>query len=235
MNQLNIKARVAGLLYLLMGVTAAFGLMIIPSKIIVPDDAAATASRILQSEGLFRLAIFSNLICQASFVFLVLALKDLFRGIDRKQSQLMVGLVYVSIPIAFINTINLIAALMVISGNSYLSAFSTEQLNSMMMLFLNLFKQGTYAVEIFWGLWLLPFGLLIYKSGFLPKILGILLIIACVGYLAESMTSVLTPNYRESVSIFTSISGSVGEISVLLWMIVFGAKAGFRSKALVKA
>lgn len=224
MQTLNTKARLAGFWYLVMGITGALGLMVIPSQLIVPGDAAATASNILQSPGTFRWGILVNLICQVSFVFAVLALKELFKGVDRKQSQLMVGLVYVSVPIAFLNTLNLVAAQLLLGDSNLIAAFDSQQLQSLSLFFINLYKQGTFLVETFWGLWLLPFGILTYKSGFLPKILGILLIVACFGYLAESVSSVIAPKQREIVSVFTSISGSVGELSFIFWVLIVGAR-----------
>lgn len=224
MNSTKKTARVAGLWYLLLAISGAFGLVYVPSKIIVAGDATATVNNILASEFLFRIGIVSNLICQTSFVFLVLALYRLLKDVDKKYALLMVALVVVAVPIAFLNILNQIVPLLLLSGADYLKAFEANQLHAQAMLFLDLYNHGNSIVEIFWGLWLFPFGYLVFKSGFIPKILGVLLIIACFGYLAQSLASLLFPNHTDFVSSFTSVTGSIGEFSIILWLLIKGVK-----------
>ncbi|MFH0990097.1 MAG: DUF4386 domain-containing protein [bacterium] len=224
MTSTQKNARIAGLLYLLMGITGAFGLMYVPSKIIVAGNAAATANNIMTSESLFRIGIVSNLICQISFIFLVLALYRLLKGINKIHATLMLTLVVVSVPIAFLNTLNQLGALLVLSGDEYLKVFEPDKLNALMMVFLNLHGYGNNIVEIFWGLWLFPFGFLVFKSGFLPRILGILLIISCFSYLADSFTFLLIPHYHDIISEFASAPAALGECSIILWLLIKGVK-----------
>ena len=147
-----------------MAITGAFSIMYVPSNIIVHGDVTQTADNIIASESLFRMGIVSYLICQASFVFVVLALYHLFKGTNAKLALLMLALVIVAIPIAFLNMLYQIAALILLSGIDSLQVFEPEQLNALVMVFLELNEQGIYIVQIFWGLWLFPFWLLVYKS-----------------------------------------------------------------------
>jgi len=224
MNSKKQNARIAGLLYLLLGITGAFGIMYVPSNIMVVGDASATANNIINSELLFRLSIVSNLISSVVFVFLVLSLNNLLKEASIKHAKLMVILVTVAVPIAFLNTLNLIAAQILVSDADYLTIFDRDQLNSIMMLFLNLYKNGIYIVGIFWGLWLYPFGILVIKSKFIPKIIGVFLIIGCFAYLTDSFTSLLFPHYKEIISPFLMLPLMIGEFSIIFWFLIKGVK-----------
>lgn len=221
MNPRKHAARVAGVLYLLLGVTSAIE-MSIPSVFIVHGDAAATVSRITSSQLLYRFYILSGLASQILFVFLVLALYELLKGVNRRQAALMVALVIVQVPMAFANTLCGFAPLVLSNGADYWSAFDTHQLDAMAMGFLNLQSYGTSAVMALWGLWLLPFGILVFRSGFIPRILGAFLIIGCFGWLGISVTSLLFPAYARVASQFTVLA--IGEILIILWLVVMGAR-----------
>ena len=218
------NARIAGLLYLLMGITGAFGIMYVPANIIVVGDATATANNIAESELLFRLSMISNLISQAIFVFLVLSLNRLLKEVNPKYAKLMVSFVTVSVPISFLNILNLVAADILVSGADYLSVFDTNQLNAFALLFLNLYEHGIYIVGIFWGLWLYPFGMLIIKSKFIPKIIGIFLVIGCFAYLTDSFTSLLFPEYKETISQIIMLPLALGEFSIIFWLLIKGVR-----------
>lgn len=224
MTTLKKTARIAGFLYLLMAVTSAFGLLYVQSKIIVAGNATLTAGNILASESLFRIGIMSGLIGQIIFIFLALALYHLLKVVNKTHARLMVALVVAAVPIMFINSLNQMGALIVLSAPDYLRAFSVDQLHALAMLFLNFYNQGVFIVGIFWGLWLFPFGYLVYKSGFLPKILGILLIINCFAYLIDSFTFLLIPSYHDIVSKYTVAPMSIGEFSMILWLLIRGVK-----------
>ncbi len=224
MNLKKKNARIAGLMYLLMGITGAFGIMYIPTNIMVAGDATATANNIMNSELLFRLSMISNLISQTIFVFLVLSLNRLLKEVNPKHAKLMVTLVTVSVPIAFLNILNLVAAQILVSGVDYLTVFDENQLNSMMMVFLNLYEHGIFIVGIFWGLWLYPLGLLVFKSKFIPKIIGIFLIIGCFAYLTDSFTSLLFPQYKAIISPILIAPLAIGEFSIIFWLLIKGVK-----------
>ena len=224
MTSTSKNARVAGFLYLLLAITGPFRLIYIPSRLFVSGDATATADNIAAHESLFRLGIVSDLLVGTIVIFVVLALYRLFEEVDRNHAVLMVilGGLMVS-PIYFINTLNDAAALMIVRGTDFLSVFEKDQLDALAMLFLRLHHHGVVANEIFWGLWLFPFGILVFRSGFLPRFLGVWLIINGFAYLALSYTGLLLPDYEDTVSniVFPAL---VGELATMLWLLIMGAK-----------
>ena len=211
-------ARIAGALYLLLVVTGVFSFLFVFSSLVVPGDAAETANNIMASESLFRSGIVSWLIGQTIFVLLVLVLYKLLKVVNKNAALLMVIFALVSVPIAFINELNQFAALLLLSGADYLTVFETDQLHALVLFFLDLREGGFAIAGIFWGLWLLPFGYLVYKSGFLPRILGVLLIIGGFGYLIDFFIFFLFPNFDVAVSNFTGF----GEILIALWLLIKG-------------
>ena len=213
----NRTARVAGLLYLLVFPFAFFSLSV-RDRLIVYGDAAATASNIMASEGLFRSGIVAWLLSQTIFIFLLLALFKLLRSVNANVALHMVVLLLVGIPIALVNELNQFAALVLLSGADYLTAVTADQLHAQVMFHLDLHKYGLYIAQIFWGLWLLPFGYLVFKSGFLPRILGVLLMFGCLGHLIDVVAGVVFSNDEVTVSQFTSI----GEFLFPLWLVVKG-------------
>jgi hypothetical protein len=219
MNQTKKTARVAGFLYLLIGITAPIGLLYVPGTLIVPGDATATADHIRASESLLRVGIMSELFHQVIVIFLVLTLYRLFKAVNETHARLLVILgALVSVPIVFLNVLNEIAALVLVSGAGFLSAFEKGQLDALAYLFLRLHGQGFVVAEIFWGLWLFPFGVLVIRSGFIPRFLGVLLFIAGSGYLASSFTSLLLPSYRHLVDQFAMVL-KIGEVPITFWLL----------------
>jgi hypothetical protein len=215
--------RFAGLLYLLMSIPGVFTLIYVPGKLIVHGNATATASNIVAYETLFRLGIAAELICQAGFIFVALALYDLLKEVNQRHASLMLGLIVVSIPIAFLNELNAIAALTLMRGADFLSIFEKAQRDALGMLFLNLHGYGYDVAGIFWGLWLFPLGLLVYRSGFFPRILGVLLMLNCFTYPVNSFTSLLLPRYEGIVSRWMTPL-SFGELVFMFWLLIMGAK-----------
>jgi hypothetical protein len=223
MNSTRKAARVAGLLYLVTCLPAPFSLLYVPGKLIVPGNATATAANILASETMFRLSIAGQLINAIAFLFAVRALYRLLQGVDRRQASLMMTLFAISIPISCLNVLNDIAALILVRGADYLSVFSEPQRNALAMVFLRVHSQGLLVAQIFWGLWLFPFGALVYRSGFLPRILGVLLIINGAAYPIQSFTFFLVPRY-ESIVYRITFPALMGEAVVILWLLIRGAR-----------
>ncbi len=189
--------RVAGFLYLLLVVIAPFRLIYIPSTLIVPGNATATANNIAAHQLLFRLGIVADLFCGTILIFLVLALYRLLKGVDQNQAVLMViigGVIPATID--FLNVLNDAAALTLVRGADFLSVFEKPQRDALAMLFLHLHRQEIVAAEILWGLWLFPLAILVYRSRFLPRFLGVWLIINGFSYLALSFTGLLLPQYE---------------------------------------
>jgi hypothetical protein len=215
--------RFAGLLYLLVSIPGAFALVYVPGKLIVDGNATATANNIAAAETLFRLGIAVQLVSQAFFIFMALALYDLFKGVNRRHASLMVTLIVVSIPIAFLNELNSIAALALVRGADFLSTFEKPQRDALAMLFVNLHSRGFDVAGIYWGLWLFPLGLLVYRSRFLPRFLGVWLGLGGFAYVLMSLSGILLPQYREKV--FTCGQPAFfGEVALMLWLIIKGAK-----------
>lgn len=215
--------RFAGLLYVLTSIVGFFAMGYVPGKLIVHGDATATANNIGNSEMLFRLGIAAAVIGQAGFIFVALALYDLLKGVSRRQASLMVILIVVSIPIAFVNELNSIAALLLVRGADFLSVIEKPQRDALAMLFLKLHVQGFVLAEMFWGLWLFPLGLLVYRSRFLPRFLGVWLGLAGVAWVVESLTGILWPLYLDKVDRYLQ-PAIIGEIAFMLWLLIKGAK-----------
>jgi hypothetical protein len=216
-------ARVAGVLYLLLTITGAFALTYVPSKLIVRGDATATVGNILASQSLFRLGIASEPIAAVIFILLVLALYRLLKAVNQQLASLMVILVLVQVPMACMNAVSSLAALMLARGADFLTAFDKPQRDALAMLFIRLHGQGNLVTEVFWGLWLFPLGLLVFRSGFLPRILGIWLVINGFAYLTNSFTGLLLPQHADAVSRIT-FPILLGEMAIMLWLLIMGAK-----------
>ncbi len=214
----NKTARVAGCLYLMLFPLGIFGIIYVPSSLIVLGDAATTASNIMANELLYRLSIVTALTLQIVYIFLALALYKLLNPVDKNNAVLMVILVLVAAPIAMLNELNHVAVLLVLSGSDFLTTFSLDQVRASVPLFLNLHEHGVFIAQIFWGLWLFPMGYLIFKSNFLPKALGILMIIGGFGYLVDSFVYFIFPDFDVTVSEFTFL----GELLLPLWLMFKG-------------
>lgn len=235
MDIVKRQARKAGLLYLLIAATAWIGLLYVPNVLYVTGDAGATADRIRASEWLLRTGIASELFHQVVQIFLALALYDLFERVDKAFARQLVILgALVSVPIVILNVLNEIAALTLTGSASFLAALPRAQLDALAYLFLRLHSRGITIAAIFWGLWLLPFGLLVIRSGFIPRTLGVLLIVAGCGYIADSTATLVLPQYAPAIS---SIAGGLelGELPIVVWLAVWGAKSGSRGTGVAPA
>ncbi len=213
---INRTARLAGGLYLGMVPFAIFGILYVPSVLVVRGDAATTFRNIMASEWLFRTGTVSHLICQIMFVFLVLALYRLLETVNRNHAVLMAVLALLGVPIAFLSEANHLAVLRLL-GSAGDGAFSAAQLHAQAMMFLDMRANGILVAQVFWGLWLLPLGLLVFRAGFLPRLLGILLVIGGAGYMIDSGTRMLDPGLA-TISQFTFI----GELLFPVWLLIKG-------------
>jgi len=223
MTSTKNPGRFAGFLYVLTSIVGFFAMGYVPGKLIVHGNATATVSNITAHEALFRLGIAGELIGQAGFIFVALALYDLLKGVSRRHASIMVILIVVSIPIAFVNELNSIAALVLVRGADFLAIIEKPQRDALAMLFIKLHGQGFVVAEIFWGLWLFPLGLLVYRSRFLPRFLGVWLGLAGVAWVILSLTGILAPQYQDKVDRYSQ-PAIIGEIVFMLWLLVKGAK-----------
>lgn len=225
MNSLSRNARVAGFIYLVLVILAPFRLIYIPSTLFVPGDATATASNIAAHELLFRLGMVSEFLCGVVVILLVLALYRLLQEVDRTQAILMVilgGLIPGAID--FIVVLNDAAALILVRGADFLAVFDKPQREALAMLFLRLHHQQVMVAELLWGLWLFPLGSLVFRSGFLPRFLGVWLFINGLAYVIESLVGLLLPQYLEVIS-KAAMPALLGEVALMLWLVIVGAKA----------
>jgi hypothetical protein len=213
-----ILARVAGFLYLLTVPLGIFTLMVVPSRLIVSGDAAATARNIMASESLVRIDIVSVLLGSVIAIFYLLILYKLLKPVSKDMAVLMVILGLTGNPIAMLTEFTQLGVLQLLSGADYLTVFTAAQLQALAYLFLRLHTYGINIAFIFSGLWLLPLGYLVFKSGFLPRILGVLLIIGGFGYLIDVFAGFLFPGSNLSIGLITGLA----EIMFLLWLLVKG-------------
>lgn len=210
MNSINKTARLAGVLYLLLAPLGFLGILYVPNVLVIDGNAVATANNILANESLYRLSMLSALGVQILNLFLVLVLYKLLKPVNKNAGRMMVIFLFLGIPIAMLNEVNSAAALLVIQGS--------EPVYDLMALFLEMHEFGVQIASVFWGLWLFPMGYLVYKSNYIPKLIGVLLMIGCFGYLLDSVLFILAPGLGVTVAQFTFI----GEIVLPLWLIIKG-------------
>ena len=211
-------ARTAGLLYTLMIPLAAFGMLYVPATLFVTGDMEKTVHNMVAHGGVFRLSILCAVIVQICHIFIVLLLYKLLRTVGRDMAALMVIFMLVSIPVTMVNELGNYA-IVLLTTNSSMPLHDTGVLIDL------LFRVHGYGIlisGIFWGLWLFPMGYLVYKSTFLPKSIGVLLIIACFGYVIDSMMKLVQPAYSSTV--VAQIIGVTlyGELAFPLWLLIKG-------------
>lgn len=223
MYTLQKTARVAGLLYLMVILTGVYIIMYLPSIITLTGDAAKVANIILSNEFLFRTGILGDFISNIFYILLVLALYRLLEHTNKHWAKLMVALVVVQIPaVFFIEAFN-ITSLMIIKGE-LLQTFALSQREEIAMLLFEISNYCTLTLEMFWGLWLVPLGMLVYKSQFIPRIFGILLFVSGLAYINDSFVAILFPSYSHVLNLPTIILVGIGEISITLWLLIKGVK-----------
>ena len=221
-ESMKTTARRAGLLFLAWIIIGLYGLMFLPSQIMVPGDSVATANNVLAHELLFQLGTLTDLIGNTVWLLLVLVLYQWFKRVDGFQSKLLILFVVVQIPVGFLLGAFNIASLMIVKGE-VLGTFELAQRQDLAMLFLKLSDYAVLTLEFFWGLWLLPLAILVYKSGFLPRFLGVWLIVNGIAYLVLDSTSLLFPQHRNMVY-YIALPAFFGEVAFMLWLLIMGAK-----------
>jgi hypothetical protein len=222
MTSIKKQARFAAILYFLNALPAPFALLYVPSVLIVRGNATATANNVRDSEALLRLGMAGELFSSTVVIFAVLAFYSLFKAVSGKHARAMLVLMMISVPISYLNVLNDLAALTFARGPEFLSIFDQAQRDALVLFFLRLHSQGFVLAQIFWGLWLFPFGILIMRSGFIPRFLGISVIVAGCGYVISSCATLLLPTYAPTISQFAMIL-EMGELP-LVWMLIWGAR-----------
>ncbi|MEY2501831.1 MAG: hypothetical protein QOI07_2165 [Verrucomicrobiota bacterium] len=221
-NSLKKESRIAALLYFINGVPAPFALLYVPSVLIVRGDAAATANNVRDSEGLFRLGMAVELFSTTIVIFAMVAFYNLFKRVSHKHAMTMMILMLISVPISYLNVLNDLAALTLARGPAFLSAvFARPQLDALVLFFLRLHNQGIILAQIFWGVWLFPFGIVAMRSGFIPRFVGISAIVAGSGYVIASSISLFLPALAQWGELALVLG--IGELA-FFWMLIWGAK-----------
>ncbi|MBK6494688.1 MAG: DUF4386 domain-containing protein [Gemmatimonadetes bacterium] len=214
------STRSAGLIYLVVVVTGLFTLGIVPSRLLVDGDPTRTVQNLVANEYLWRLGIVSGYVCYTAFLLLPLELYRVLHHVSPRAAVAMVALAAVSAPIAFLNQVHLLDILTLI-GNASLTP---EVMAAGVSAELSTYQNGQLMAQIFWGLWLLPFGYLVYRSGFLPKALGVVLMVGGVGYVTHFVATMLLPGYPEMAIVrWIRKPAGLGEMGAALWMAVRGA------------
>jgi hypothetical protein len=228
----NKKARLAGVLYLLLIISGFIYLVYIPLELIDMQNAAKTLKNIRNSELLFRLGIVTAICSSLIFILLPLALYSLLESVNKVSAKFMVLFALISIPISFVNILNKFSILTLINKAAYAQKLGVTELQSKVMFLIDSYNNGLEISQIFWGLWLLPFGYLVYQSGFLPKLLGILLMAGCFGYLITFFGGFLYSDFNKTlISEIVGYPAPLGEIGICLWLLIMGTnKLKFRKE-----
>jgi hypothetical protein len=220
-SNLKRTAHIAGLLYLINAITAAIGVIVIPGKLLVPNNIAETAKNILDNELLFRFGILNSFVSQIVFIFLALTLYKLFENVNKNLARTLLTIVVASVPIAFYIIFNQLEAFDILRNN-FMPSFEQIKIQELAMSKLQIYQNGIVLIGTFWGLWLIPFGQLVYKSGFIPKTLGVLLIIGGVSYLIDVTFFILIPEFHDKTNLLVAVTSSIAELSMVLWLLIKG-------------
>ena len=215
-------ARISGVLYAIVIITGIFAFMYVPGQIVVPDDAAATIANIKSNTLLYRGGIAALLLNQIAFFLLPLALYVLLSPINPKLAVVMVLAALAGIPLALAGAAERLLILNLVTGSLSAPPAALADLVSTARASANAL---TAFSTTFWGLWLLPFGYLVFRSGFLPRILGLCLMAGCFGYVINLFGLILVPDYSAStVASVLRLPASIGEIGIGLWLLLIGAR-----------
>lgn len=222
LSSLKKQSRIAALLYFINCLPAPFALLYVPSVLIVRGDAAATANNIRDSEALLRLGMAVELFSSTVVIFAMLAFYQLLKRVSQKHAMALMVLMLISVPISYLNVLNDLAALTLARSPAFLSAvFDKAQLDALVLFFLRLHNQGFILAQIFWGLWLFPFGIAVIRSGFIPRFVGIAAMMAGGGYVIASSISLFLPAFAQWGQLAMVLG--IGELAIL-WMLIWGAK-----------
>jgi Domain of unknown function (DUF4386) len=224
MRSTRDPGRVAGLWYLLLVILGPLRLIYIPNKLFVHGNPTATVANILANEWLFRWGMVSDLVCALVLILLGLAFYRLFAGVDKNLAILVVILGGVMPALMdFVGVASDAATLMIARGGDFLSAFDKPQRDALAMIFLKLRDEQNTAAEILWGVWLFPLAMLVYRSRFLPRFLGVWLALGGIAYVLLSLTGELVPQYQSKVFTYAQ-PAFFGELAIMLWLVIRGAR-----------
>jgi hypothetical protein len=228
-------ARIAGLLYLIVGVFGGFAIAYVTAQVYAPGNAATTAANVLANSGLVRIGVIADLLQATVFVFLAMTLYVLLKGVDKSAARAMVILVAIATAVMCLNEVFQFTALLVATDSSYVAAFGAAGSNALVLLLLDMHHYGFLIAQIFFGLWLVPLGYLAYKSAMFPKALGVVLVVGGVAYLVDLLAAFLAPDVGTQIHGFLGIPPTIAEIWMLGYLLVRGVKMPARGAPAVQA
>ena len=215
---IKTTARIAGFLYLLQIPLGVFGILYVPKMLMVTGNMATTAFNILDNEFLFRLSIVSAILCALVTIATGIYIYKVLKYVNENYAKWILIFALIATPISMLNELNNIVVLLLLKSHEYAPIFTPGQLHNLISIFLDLHKYGHQIAGIFFGLWLLPMGYLVFKSTYIPKVIGIFLIVTCLGYLIDFTTFFLYPNFGIIISEYTWL----GEVLMVLWLLIKG-------------
>jgi hypothetical protein len=224
MNSIQKLARVAGGLYLLIAVLAGFVHFYVPGELMVSGDAGTTASNIMASQGLFRMSIGVELVILLSEIVLSVLLYILLKPVNKTLSLVAAVSRLAMTTIHGVNLLNQFIVLLLLGGAGYLTVFQPNQLHALVMLFLDSYSYGYTIGIVFFTLHIFTLAYLIFKSGYFPKILGVLFLAAAFGYLIDGFSHVLIANYKTG-PVYLALPIAIAEIAFPLWLLIKGVNA----------
>jgi hypothetical protein len=227
----NRLARLAGALYLILAATGGFSQLYVRTGVRIAGDAAGTAENIRTAARLFGVAFVTDLVSITCFLLLAFVLYVLLSPVNRKIASTLVVFVAIAVAVMSLNMINHAGALAMATEPTYATALGAGSTDALALLFLDLHRHGYLIAQIFFGLWLLPLGYLVYQSGYFPRVLGIMLMIGCFGYLGDLVVISFSPGLESSLSPYLGLPAGLAEIAFLLWLLVMGAKEPRRDEA----
>lgn len=218
MNKIKLKARLAGLSYLLIIVCGIFSHMVARASIIVSNDAIKTAQNIIENETIFRLSIVSDFVMILSYLMLGIFLYEMFKNTHSLLAKILIALNIVGASMMGLNMLNQYAALLILNGSQYLSVFDSSQLQALSLFYMKLHGFGYQFATISYGVWLLPLGYLIIKSDIIPKFIGYALVIGSIGYTIVFVGSILGVAIPSDIT----IPADIGEFSLCIFLLIKG-------------
>ena len=224
MNSPKRLARIAGLLYLLVGICGGFAEGFVYPQLYVVGNATATAANLAANPDLARLGVVSDLLDQTFFVFLALALYLLLKHVNKNAARAMLVLVVLAAAVTCLNVVFEYEGLRVATGAVDATSLGTSGSNALVLLLLDAQHYGIFVAQIFFGLWLAPLGYLAFRSGWFPKPLGIALVLATVSYLVDLFVAFLLPGLSVEIHGFLGIVPAIAEIGMVLFLLVFGVR-----------
>jgi hypothetical protein len=222
MNEIKRQARRAVVLYLLANIAMPFALLYLPRLLIVSGDATATAERVRASVSLVRAGIAVELNNGIFIVFAALAFYRLFKPVSYTHARTMLVLILCAVPISLLNVLNQVVAVVLARGGTSFAGFPPQQLDALVLLFLRLHNYGVVLAGIFWGLWLFPFGILAMRSGFIPRWIGLCMLLAGVPYVVSAFTTLAAPQADYIADWLSPLMA--GELPMTVWLLVWSAK-----------